>query len=330
MQQTQIDPHYASPVLAAALDVDPTLEQAVPQRRVIERGEYEDLKLSVDDLFVGGKLQLYDEISASKYLNVYFKEDKIVFTATRYIGHIPLNDRIALNVIPRFDVANLTRVLRIAEHSPVPLEGFVRTYLKAHERLPSLFDELAAAFLQSIKEVARGGLHTSYTMRKADSSFPRGRILVGDTVRRHHSRGMLFRATSAWHERTYDNGPNRLLKYTMWLVDRRLAAGQPRKGVPRIRTGLNRFYRLFDGVPLDRYRRFLSDPAVLDPTRLPSTRPYYAQATQLALLLVRDEGLDLGRHGGFIKAPSLLVDLQTGFEAYLRNSLGELFNLNPA
>lgn len=312
---------YPFPARQAEDDLD---APSVPQRRIVKCEEWEDLRLPADELFVAGRLQVYDHIAASKYLNVYLSGSAVVFTATHFIGHIPLNDHIALNVIPRFDVSNLTRLLRIAQHSPVPLEQFVRTYLPHEERLPSIFDELAAAFLQAVEVIARSGLLTTYTQRTEDTSYPRGRILVDATVRRHHARGTPFRASSAWFERTADNAPNRLLKYTMWVLDRRLAAGNARKGILQLRTRLNRYYRAFSGARLDRSRRFLFDPDVLDPRRLPAVRSYYVQAIQLAALLVRENSLDLGKPGGTIQAPSMLVDLQEAFEAYLRNSLSDV------
>jgi 5-methylcytosine-specific restriction enzyme subunit McrC len=297
----------------------------IPRRQVIQCLEWEDLELSSEDLLVGGQMQLYENISASKYLNVYLKASKVIFTATHFVGHIPLNDHVALDVLPRFDVSNLTRLLRIAQHSPLPLEGYVRVYLADKEQLPSLFDELAAAFIYALEEVVHTGLLTTYARFTNDTSFPRGRLLVSPTVRRHHARGIPVRATAAWFERTVDNAPNQLLKYTMWLLDRRFAAGTPRKGVVKLRTTLNRYYRLFRKVRLDHSRAFLRNLEVLDPQRLPFNRGYYAHSLQLASLLVHENSLDLGKPGGMIRAPSMLVNLQDAFEAYLRNSLSQAF-----
>lgn len=297
----------------------------IPQRNILQCLEWEELEIPTENLFVGGRMQLYDNISGSKYLKVYIKSNRVVFTATHFIGHIPLNDHIALNVLPRFDVSNLTRLLRIAQHCPLPLEGYVRLYLADKEHLPSLFDELAAVFIYALEEVVHTGLLTTYARMVEDTSFPRGRLLVRSTVRRHHARGMPYRATATWYERTLDNAPNQLLKYTMWLLDRRFGAGTPRKGIPKLRTTLNRYYRVFRNVRLDHSLGFLRDPRLVEPERLPFNRGYYAHALQLAALLVRERSLDLGKPGGAIRAPSMLVDLQEAFEAYLRNGLAAEF-----
>lgn len=322
-----MDAHHLLPELTQEIDhLLSTERERAPQRQLLECIEWEALEITAEQLIVGNHLQLYEEVQGSKYLSVHFRGTEVVFTATHWVGHIPLNDRIALNVLPRFDISNLTRLLRIARHSPVPLERFVREYSVHREHLESIFDQLAASFVQAVEVVTRSGLLTTYEARSEDTAFPKGRILVGGTLRRHHARGSKFRAEAQWFERTYDNGPNRLLKYTLWLLEQRLASTTQRRGVARLRTQLNRFYRAFRNVRLDRTRGFLSDPLATDPSRLPVARAYYARALQLGLLLIRDEGVDFNRVHGLIEAPSMLVDLQTGFEAYVRNVLSEELN----
>ncbi len=293
------------------------------QRRVLPCKEWEVLNIEAEELHVGGKLQVYEHISASKYLSVRISDGMVVFTPTHFIGQIPLNDHIVLEVAPRFDVSNLVRLLRIAQHSPVPLERFVRTYVVNHEHLPSIFDEITAAFLGAVETVARTGLLSTYLMTTKTTSYPRGRILVDSTIRLHHSRGERFRAESVWFDRAVDNASNRLLKYTMWVIDRRLASATSTKGVAKLRTKLNQYYEFFSGVPLDRSRQFLKARDVLDLKRLPSIRGYYIQAIQLAILLVRENSLDLGKKGGIVRASSMLTNLQDAFEDYLRNSLSD-------
>jgi 5-methylcytosine-specific restriction enzyme subunit McrC len=300
---------------------DAEVSWTLPQRRVLKCNEWEDLKIDADELVVGGRFQLYDGISASKYLRTRISGDKIIFSATHYVGHIPLNDHIALNVVPRFSVSNLTRLLRIADHSPIALERYVRSYMATHEPLPSIFEDLAAAFAQAVAEVVHEGLFATYSQREQNTSFPSGRVLITPTVRKYHARGVRHRVRATWHERTYDNAQNRLLKYTIWILIQRLSAVVQRKGMVRLRSELSRYYCAFTKVRLDRSRSFLRSSAVSDSTRLPAVRSYYAQAIELAQLLVRDNSLDLATHQGSVMAPSLLVDMQAAFEAYLRNSI---------
>lgn len=294
---------------------------ALPQRRVLTCREWEELRIDSNELVVGRHLQIYDDISGSKYLRAKISGDSVVFSTTHYVGHIPLNDRLALDVIPRFSISNLTRLLRLADQSPIPLERYVRSYMASHEALPSIFDDLAAAFVAAVANVVNEGLLTIYRQTERDTAFPRGRVLITPTVRKHQAYGVRHKVRASWHERTPDNAVNRLLKYTIWLLAQRFAAAAPRKGIGKIRTQLERYYRAFSSVRLDRSRMFLQSRDVLDTTRIPAVRSYYAQAVELALLLVRDNSLDLASHRGTIRAPSLLVDLQAAFERYLRNCL---------
>lgn len=297
----------------------------IPRRELIQKREWEDLELSAEQLLIGSELQLYPEIQGSKYLSVHFKGSKVIFTSTHYVGHIPLNDRLALTVIPRFHVSNLTRLLRIAKASPIPLERFVRRYSASSEPLPSIFDELTGAFLRALEDVIRQGLLAQYDSLIESSTSPRGRVLISDTVLRHHVRGERFKARSSYIVPSHDNSSNRLLKYAVWLLEQRLSASTQRKGVAQTRTLLNRYFRAFHNVALDHSQRFLLAREVQNPSLLPSSRTYYAQALELALLILGDQSLDLGKHTGSISAPSMLVNLQDAFEAYIRNVLIDQF-----
>jgi 5-methylcytosine-specific restriction enzyme subunit McrC len=300
-------------------------EISVPRRQVFECTEWGDIAIPLEALYVRNRLQLYDGVSGSKYLRIKIQDEGLVFSATHFVGHIPLNDHIALNVVPRFSVSNLTRVLRIARHSPVALERFVRAYVGEREPLPSMFDSLAAVFVEAVEQVVSRGLLTSYARRVSSGSYPQGRILATPTILAFNARGIRHRATYVRFERHTDNAANRLLKYALWLVETRLRAATQRKGIAQLRTRMNRCYRAFSNARLDIARHFLKDRLAFNIEALPTARKYYAQALQLALLLVQDNSLDLTRSSGVVVAPSLLVNLQDAFEGYLRNTLSRRF-----
>jgi 5-methylcytosine-specific restriction enzyme subunit McrC len=290
-------------------------------RELITVLEYEPLGIPLDRLMSQGRFQLYDEIGASKFLRAFISGGELVLTASRYVGYIPLNDQLALNVEPRFSIRNLTRVLRIAEHIPEAIEEFTRGYQADTEVISSVLDRLTESFLGAITEVIKGGLYKNYRLHHADTSFPKGRILLGKTALRHHSRGVRHRVAIQWHARSPDNGPNRLLKYTLWMLYQRYSGMKPRAGVLRVRSELNRLYRAFAGVELDRDKQFLQDSIVAQPAHMPHSRSYYLDAMQMALLLVENKGIRLSVHSGPIRIPSLLVNMEKAFEAYLRNVL---------
>jgi 5-methylcytosine-specific restriction enzyme subunit McrC len=196
----------------------------------------------------------------------------------------------------------------------------------AAEPIPSLLDLLTIALLEAMPAIELGGVYREYLHREEETSFPRGRILLGQTLRRCEARGGAPRAVVSWYERSADNGPNQLLKYAIWYLAQRLSSlRQPRAGVRRLLARLNDAFNLFAGVSLDRGRSFLSHPLVVNPQRMPSTRAYYRPAMQLALAIVRDRGIQVEGRGEDITIESLLLNLEDVFEAFLRNVLREGF-----
>jgi 5-methylcytosine-specific restriction enzyme subunit McrC len=125
-----------------------------------------------------------------------------------------------------------------------------------------------------------------------------------------------------------DNAPNRLIKTAIWFVAEALR-GQFTTG-HKILGDLERAYRLFDQVHLDLATACLADPDVIDPSRIPDSRAYYVPAIEIARAIVEGRPLDLEHQGDGLVLPSLLIDLQSAFEDYLRQVLRAAFRSRPA
>ena len=294
---------------------------------MIVAAEYQQLQIPLTDVFVNGKLALYPEVIGKKYFNVYLKQDSLVFQAGGYVGLIPINDRIILDIRPRVPVHNLERILQVTNQVPVTLDLHLREYATHKDPSPSLIDILARSLINAIGEIELYGLHREYAQRRADTSFPRGRILMGATFERHMARGRSHAVTASWFEQSSDTAPNRCLKYAIWLLAQRYVMITPRKGQRGIVIELNRLYNLFGKTRLDKSKRFLKDSLVSDPNRLPPLRSYYAQALYIATTIIENRGVDFDRKGGDVLLPSMIFDFDVVFENYLRAVLQEQFSV---
>lgn len=299
-------------------------QQAV--RRVFPTMEHSLVEIPLTDLMEGPRLHFYPEVIAKGYFNFYLRNDRLTFQAGRFIGLIPINNRVAIDVRPRVPIANLERLLATAEHAPLALVPHTRTYMPHDAGFPSLLDLLAKALISSINEIEANGVLREYRRRTEDTSFPRGRILLGETMRRNEARGLRHRAAASWFEHSPDTAPNRCIKYAVWFLSRRYSSIQPRVGTRGIVFDLNRAYRLFDGVQLDVALGFLSDRQVADPNNIPSTRAYYRATLHLAMTIIRDQGVTFDGREDKILMSSLLINLEQVFEAYLRAVLQAKFS----
>lgn len=301
------------------------------RRRPYSVKEHEVVPVPISELMIGGTLELYPEVTGQGYFRIGLAKDHLEFQAGGWIGFIPVNDRVTIDVRPRVPVRNLERLIAIAGHRPFSLAPHLRRYSQADIEVPALLDLLAEGLLDSLRDIEVQGLHREYRRVTEDTSFPRGRILLGDTLRRHRSHGVRHRVRSTRFEQVVDTGPNRCLKYALWYLSRRFQEMQSRKGRPRLLSELNRAYHLFDAVELDGSRGFLADPLVIDPDILPAIRAYYRDALQLALTIIEHRGVMLRGEGSEIRMASWVVSMEKIFETYLRTMLRErLLDLAPA
>lgn len=285
--------------------------------------------LPLDQLVHGRTLDLYEEVQSRDYLTVHTSGGKLILQAGGCVGLLPLNDRVALDVAPRVPIGNLMRLLELSGLAPaVPATYLLGRYRIHGQGYPSLLNVLALALLDAVDAVAVQGLHRAYQREVADTSFPRGRILLGETMRRHHARGATHRVTASWFTPSIDTAPNRCLKYTIWRLAQIYRQGKPpkkassreREAYRQIIARLNQAYSYFGSVLLDPKARFLSDPLVSDPSTLPAIRAYYAQALQLSLILIRNQGLTFGENAT-VEAPTFLIKVADVFESYIRKTL---------
>jgi len=295
------------------------------KRRVYIVKENGDTEIPANHLIVNGRFQLYPSVEDNDFLSVNRKKTSLIFQAGRYIGLIPLNDYVMLDVRPRVPLKNLTRIMRIAEGTPRELDRFLSHYSEHNEALPSMIDFFARALVDRIADIASDGLYREYIKTEEGTSFPRGRIQIGETIRRYSTRGVRHHVAASWYESSVDTPPNRCLKYTLWFLasyyNSTIRVSPNTKSSNDLLRRLERSYHIFAGVELDSSLGFLDSPTVNNPETLPSIRAYYKPALYLALLILQNRGISFTNRRGGVLMSSLLINLQTTFEKYSRNIL---------
>src|ERR1041384_7553198 len=140
------------------------------KRRVYIVSENGNTDIPENHFFVRGQFQMYPWADGDDdIVRVSRRKSSWKFQAGRYIGLIPLNDCVMLDVRPRVPLANLSRIMRIAEGKPRELEGFLSHYTERSESLPSMLDFFARALTDRITEIAFDGLYREY-IEKAEGT----------------------------------------------------------------------------------------------------------------------------------------------------------------
>jgi 5-methylcytosine-specific restriction enzyme subunit McrC len=284
--------------------------------------EHELLDVPLADLMdSGGRLRVNSDVEEKGYFTLQFAKGRVRLQARGFVGLIPLNDRVVINVRPRVPFGNLGRLMRISGHVPQSLEED-RDYLPDPAWNESLVDLYASWLVSRVERIASEGVLREYDRREATTSFPRGRILTDHTLTGPLAHGIRHRAVSSWYERSADNAPNRCLKYAIWFIAGRLSATGTRTARRReLLQRLGTLFELLSEAELDHSLAFAGDPVVTGSRELPSLRDYYRPALGLALAIIKQHAVDLEADGRVLELPSIVLDMDKVFESYLRNVL---------
>ncbi len=283
--------------------------------------EWGHIEVEPAGLLRDGKLDVYASVVGRDYFTLRPQQGALMLQAGSYIGVIPLNELVTLEVTPRVPLRNLSRLLRVSGNVPLALPETARLYEREAEMYPSLLDLYAQALGGYVDQIRLRGLAREYVERHENTSFPRGRILMNETVKSLRPKGISYKLATSWYQRTSDIASNQCVKYAIWFLARCLARAQTAQQSRRALRTLNRAYRVFDGIELDLSRGFMRDPVVLGLRPLPSVRSYYHPALALCLAIIQQQGVSLDQRSGDLSLPSLILKMSDVFEDYVRNVL---------
>jgi len=304
---------------SAALAIDEAPD-AKPAPIVYNLEEYATAEVPLSDLVDDdGQLRLNSDVQARGYITVQLIKGRVSLQATGCVGLIPLNERVVINVVPRVPVANLSRLVRVSRYMPDSLLS-ERGYERGDEWNESLLHLYARTVIERVEMIASSGLLREYRRDEVDTSFPRGRVLLGPTYGRLRPKGITYKVTTSRFEHTSDNAANRSLKYTIWfLADWLNRLPRTTGGHRELLLRLGTLYELFGGeVPLDHSLAFLRDPQVRGARPLPSLRQYYRPALDIAVAIVLEHAIKFEGEKTAVELPSLVLNMSKVFEGYLR------------
>ncbi|WP_175723279.1 5-methylcytosine restriction system specificity protein McrC [Burkholderia ambifaria] len=287
----------------------------MPKPELLVVQEYDPVNVDPSLYMDGSQLSIYSEVLARDYVSIRWKKGVPTFYAGGYVGIIPINDRLTLDVRPKVPLSNLERIIKLANHSPFELSGLEREYASYREASGPIEDFLVDSFIDKIELVVSSGLLRQYDRREHTGSFPKGRLLFSKTAKLQ-AQGVV-RLAYAWEERHVDTPQNRLLKLALLKCLQTESASRSRKRHAKI----SQFLEYFERVGEHEHSTVLEHPKVMD---APDTRLYYSPALSLAKLITEDNHLGFSPGAEEATANSLLLDLDVAFEAYIRHVLIQL------
>lgn len=311
----------------AVLDSGPTRVvsevQPVVRRQVIRAAEYNDVAIPLDLVVRDGRLDIYPELTSSNVLRTYSRDGQLLLQAGGLVGYIPLNDRLAIEIEPRVPIGNLERLLLLAGNAaPVVLANHLSKFSSSAVGLPeSLLDVLASRLVALTEVCWNEGLYSEYEKRVTVGQSPRGRLDVYGTVQHRLKSNDQLAIVSEQFHRTHDVGPNRCLAAALGRLHDVYSGMRDRAGARAMAARLRRAQQLLGSISTISSSGFDRHPLVLDPSRLPASRPSYPAAVALAKVVLSGQGVDLRSREGHITLPPMMIRMEAVFESYLRSVL---------
>ena len=231
-----------------------------------------------------------------------------VLTARQSVGVIALDD-LRLRIAPKVPLTNLFYMLTYAYDLPL-----FRDEVAPLAVGDDLFEFLVEMFIRQVGGLARQGIHRGY--REAEENAPtlRGRLLLGEHLRRNAIQPVWF--AQRFDDFTADLLENRILKAALWQLN---GAVYER---PELRRRVRRTLSAFSDVTLVDARTAARAPMVY--TRLNAR---YRTPINLAQLFLRY--LSLEGHAGGAPFMAYLLPMAEVFERFVARYLAQQFATHP-
>ena len=276
--------------------------------------EHETISIAAELVLSNDRLNIYPDLQSEKLFKLSLRSNGIAIQPSGYIGFIPLNNMVALEVAPRIPIANVEYLLAKSRLTPAITLPYVRRFREISEAAAPFLFLLAMRFDGLLRELRYEGLFKSYALRRHVGSSPSGRLFPLASVLQSRASGRAM-AVFERFERTLDNPINQLiLAAGQKLLDTALFAG----GV----TNAKLAHSIRDGLTPFIHVRRVTKPMLLDQTSLPANRPFLCQLVGVSSAILREQGVRL-RGGGHLRLPTFLIKMDDVFEAYVRRVLQE-------
>lgn len=272
-----------------------------------------------------GALDIRENV-LDRHISADFRNGSLRLQAKGTCGVFPINDRVLLQVQPRFPIKNLNHMITVCGESPESL-----TALRPYSDYPTMeswmLDVLTTTMIERVENVIEMGIWGQYSEYNSSSSHPHGRTDFKTTLSRYASRGVNHKVAYSWFQRNIDSAPNRAIKCAIhYLYRLNREAGLNQRGVRRNISKLGNTLQLLKAIPDDCNRDVLTDPFVKGDLPLPESKLYYRPALDLAFMILRGQGFDVNAFDGFLQVMSLSVETENIFEEFVRTSLRRRLN----
>ncbi len=261
----------------------------------------------------GNKLDIYPEIRNFFSIDYKPKNNALILFSGKYIGLIPINESLAIDIKPKFSIGNINRMILTSGEYLHTLTFFNRHYSESAVDSNITFKFLIECFIREMKVLYENGLLKDFIKKNTISSNIKGKLNISDSMKNLWAKGFFHKASVNFDEFTPDNDVNKFIKCALFesLVELRRNHSELKKLIDD-----NVFFlEMFDGVksfqgsnPLNLYNPY-SDFGII--------RNYYKNIVKSAELILSKKGISFELTEENVFLNSCYIDMETIFEKYL-------------
>ena len=287
--------------------------------RIIEIREYDPLLLNLRDILSDGEIVIDEETESKGYLDISIRGRQVQIRSTKFVGLIPFNDRLSVRVLPRANIANLTRIIVKSGNIPAILPNFHRGYRPQFEVTSRPEETYHKSFMNAVSKVVQRGFLREYVSVKNPIAW-RGRLMVAQTINRYRSRGIRYSAAFDHTTLSPKIVENIIIKEGVRRIVRWLER-QPRK-FPELREA-RILESAFHSVPAwNGSIGQLIGNVMHRANTMPIYYGYYREALWTAYALLQSGIPDINSDG-FLSLDSMIVNMSEAFEGYVRELIAD-------
>lgn len=297
--------------------------QITKNREVHVCKEFEPFELSMDVLLHNGKIDIYS--AAAKYFDLDYRGGKLVIAPKSFVGLIPINDRVAIHVIPRFQINNLFYLINRSSATLRFIEGYHRSYLLFSNVSSDPLETLADKFSSAAAEVVKAGILRKYCSSYDPPPFS-GSLDISATVTLYRSQGIRDKHAWTTDELTENILENAIIKYAAKKVLGIVASKKPEKTTILSIQALRRLLTELEPVNFEESSLNLDEHFISQLIRrLPAQNSSYASLIWLSYLIIMRKGLTI-ESGGQVNFDTFVVSMADIFESYTRTIIQDHFH----
>ena len=213
-------------------------------RRVIELVEYKPVELPVGELPMKAAALLHDRYSKHVHIERVFWDggDRWRLTNLGWAGYIPLDETLAIALMPKTSISRLFEMLEVAYDLSIFEQG---NDLYEVAGVDDLYERLAGELARRVLLRLRRGIYRSYVAQEEQSRYVRGRL----DVRRQMAQPWRVDPHCHFEEHTADLEENQLL---LWSLQQILRSGlcHEERALPSVRKAYHALLGVTTPTPL--------------------------------------------------------------------------------